>query len=246
MSTNPALASALRVPAGYAAPSARVTTTSVMSRFGSMMALVIASACVTWSYVDSHPDKANVINLAAIAAAFVLGIVALIGRFGQVWAMLAYSVAEGATVGAISQVIDTRAPGHHLASTAVLATLCVFASAWVLVSTGIITVNSKFVAFLSFAMIGYALFGLVNLVLQLTHIVDGWGVYSMGPLGIAISAIGVLLASACLVTSISQIKQAEATGAESKMSWMLGFGLVMDVVWLYIEILRLLSIVSRD
>lgn len=246
MTTNPAFASAFRTPSTYAPISTRVTMTSIMSRFAVMMMIVIASSGLTWSYLDHHPERANVLNIGAIAAALVLGIVAMIGRRGQPWAMLAYSVAEGVTIGAISQSLDTRLPGSHLASTSVIATLCVFVSAWILVSSGLIKVNSKFMAFLSFAMIGYAIFGLVNLVLQLTHVAGGWGIYSMGPIGIAVSALGVLLASACLVTSISSIQQAIASGTPAEMSWMLGFGLVMDVVWLYVEILRLLSVVTNN
>ena len=90
------------------------------------------------------------------------------------------------------------------------------------------------------AVIGYAIFALVNLGYALITNTP-FGIGGTGPLGIGISIFAIGLASAMLALDFDSIDRAIAAGAPEKYSWLLAHGLVVTLVWLYLEILRLLG-----
>jgi uncharacterized YccA/Bax inhibitor family protein len=72
----------------------------------------------------------------------------------------------------------------------------------------------------------------------------GWGFYGVGGLGLLLCAVGVLLASFSLMLDFEAIKQGIAMGAPERESWRMAFGLLVTLIWLYLEILRFLAIFS--
>ena len=153
--------------------------------------------------------------------------------------ILTYAVLEGLFVGAISMVLEQLYPG--IVATAVLATLCTFAGMFVGYRTGLVKVTSRTRRIFAFAAMGYFLFSLVNVFTQAVGWTQGWGIGDSSGLGVVISVIGVGLASYSLAVDFDTIDQGVRAGLPQKYSWLFAHGLIVSLVWLYIEILRLLA-----
>jgi uncharacterized YccA/Bax inhibitor family protein len=95
-------------------------------------------------------------------------------------------------------------------------------------------------------MISYGVIALASLVGALFGVGGGWGFYGVGGLGLLLCAAGVLLASFSLMLDFEAIKQGIAYGLPERESWRMGFGLLVTLVWLYLEILRMLAIIAAS
>ena len=95
-------------------------------------------------------------------------------------------------------------------------------------------------------MIGYLLFSWSTSSALMFGWTSGWGFGGSGLLGIGISLLGVGLASYSLAIDFDDIENAVRAGMPEKVSWMLAFGLIVTLVWLYLEILRLLAVLRGD
>jgi uncharacterized YccA/Bax inhibitor family protein len=107
--------------------------------------------------------------------------------------------------------------------------------------TGFIKVTSKSRRIFGMAALGYFLFSLVNVVALMLGWTHGWGFGGSGLLGIGISILGVGLASYSLAVDFDSINNGVRMGAPEKYSWLFAHGLIVSLVWLYIEIVRLLA-----
>jgi uncharacterized YccA/Bax inhibitor family protein len=103
--------------------------------------------------------------------------------------------------------------------------------------------SPRFQKMMFIAIAGYLVFGLVNLVIALT---TGNSVYSMGLLGILVAGLGVTLASLSLVLDFDFIEQGVRNGLPQQYAWLAAFGLVVTLIWLYLEILRLLALLQSN
>jgi len=96
------------------------------------------------------------------------------------------------------------------------------------------------------AAIGYFILGLVSLVASFFGVGQGYGFYGVSGLGLLLAVAGVALASLFLVLDFDQIEKGVTAGVPEKESWRAAFGLMVTVVWLYLEVLRLISILRND
>ena len=226
-----------------------VTLDDVLMKTGALFAVMLAVAIPSWF----------------LAPTFGLAIwgVGLVGGLGITLYLMfakrpvspalafAYAVFQGMFVGAISATYHrqfdqaiTGAAGTSIFQSivvqAVLATLCVFGAMLFLYKSGIIKVTQKFRAIVSMAVLGYFVFALVNLGYALiTSTPFGIGGSSMLGIGISLFAIG--LAAVTLTLDFDNIETAIQTRAPEAYSWTLALGLLATLVWLYLEILRLLG-----
>lgn len=229
----------------YARPSAgtvdmgRVAVDDVVMKFATLFGLVIVLAGATGLVLPRSTAAALV--LPAIVVTLVLGLVIAFKKTISVPLILGYAVVEGVLVGGISRIYSD-AFGRGLVSTAVIATLSVFAGMFFAWKSGLIRVNDKFRRFMTLAVLGYAIFAVANLVAAMFGASAGWGFFGFGsPLSILVSVVAVGLASFSLVMDFDAIDRAVAAGAPRQMAWLLAHGLVVTVVWLYLEMLRLLA-----
>ena len=224
----------------YASPSAgpaqtgRMTYDDVVIRTGGMLTVVVAAAAVAW-----------VLQLGALAIPFaiaglVLGLVNAFKREPSPALMLAYAGVQGVFLGAISQMFETAFNG--IVVQAVLATLTTFGVMLALYRSRVIRATAKFKKVMLGAIMGYALFSLINLVLVL---VTGGGLRG-GAFGLLIGAVGAVLAALSLVLDFDFIEQGVRNGIPQRYAWTAAFGLVVTLIWLYIEFLRILSILRGD
>lgn len=224
----------------YAQPSAggaqtgRMTYDDVVVRTGALFGLLVVAAAATW--VVTPPGAALGLMLPLMLVAAGLGIWANLSKKIRPGVMVAYSVLMGAVLGGLSQAMEAFYPG--IVVQAVLGTLGAFAAMLIAYKSKLIRATPKFQKFMLIAVMGYGFFILVNLGVSLF---TGASAFDSS-FGWIIGLIGVSLASLMLILDFDYIERGVRNGLPQQYAWRAAFGLVTTLVWLYIEILRLLSI----
>lgn len=230
----------------YNSPSAgpvdtgRVTMDDVIMKTMGLFALVLGFGAAAWYLAAQNQDLGLLLTM-AWAPMFALGLIIAFKKTLSVPLIVAYAVVEGVFVGAISQFFEERWQG--VVPTAALATVATFTGMFLAYKSGLIKVTDKFRRIVTMMVIGYAIFAFINyLILPLLVSSSGPGLgFVGGTPGILISLFAVGLASVTLALDFDMIDRAIATGAPQKYSWLLAHGLIVTVVWLYIEFLRLFA-----
>ncbi|WP_267245162.1 Bax inhibitor-1/YccA family protein [Streptomyces sp. PR69] len=219
----------------------RMTMDDVVMRTGMTLGTVIVGAVLGWIYLT---DERFGLAIGAMLIAMVLGLVQSFKRRPSPPLILAYAAFEGLFLGAISNFVDRFvAPGA--AMQAVLGTMAVFVTMLVLYKTRIVRVTQRFVRYLMIATMGFLLLTAVNLLFMVFGGGDGLG-FRSGGLGILFGVVGVLLGAFFLALDFKQVEDGVAYGAPREESWLAAFGLTMTLVWIYLEMLRLISILQGD
>ena len=206
-----------------------------------LLALLVAAATFGWSLV-SEPAVGQVQFPGWIFIGVIVGLVCAIGamfrpQFARVLAPL-YAVAQGVAVGAISRAYSIEYSG--IVIQAVGATLGVFVAMLVLYRTGIIKVNDKFRRIVSSAMLGLLLFYGISMIISLFGANVSF-FNNASPIGILFSLFVAGLAASNLALDFDFIERGEKEGLPKQMEWFAALGVLITLVWLYLEILRLLS-----
>jgi len=226
-------------PTAYA-PAANRTMTyeDVIVRTAGVFAVLLLAGVVGWHYGLRYPALIWV----GLLGGLVLGLVNAFKKVPSPGLILVYGAFEGLFLGAISAFYDYAWNG--IALQAVLATAATFVASLLLFRSGKVRVTPKFTRWLVVAISGYAIFSLVNLVLVWTGVLDGWGMRN-GGFGVLIGLFAVGLAAASLIVDFDSIARGVRGGAPVRFAWSAAFGLVVTLVWLYLEFLRLLAILRR-
>lgn len=213
---------------------------TVAKVFISFLAL-LASVAAVW-IIEPLRNLATSSFLILMFAALAVGLYNSFAKNVNAASVIAYSVIEGLFIGGLTYVVDQFYPGIPMQ--AVLATLCTAGAMFFAYRTGLVKVNAGFTKVMLFAIIGYAVAGLVNLIASL--VTNGaMNVYNT-PFAWMICLVGVALAAFTLNLDFAAIQQGAADRAPQSVEWRLAFGLMSTLIWLYIEILRLLMILNRD
>ena len=223
---------AFRAPAAGPEHTGRMTYNDVVGKTGLMLVLVVVAGAVGWF-------SPGLMIVGAIAG-LVRGLVNAFKREPTPVLIMLYALAEGLFLGGISAVFEASYPG--IVVQAVLGTLSVFAVMLALYTSGKFRPTPRMTKIVMTAMLGYLVFMLVNLVLTWTGIAN----LRTGGLGLIIGALAVLLAAYSLTMDFEMAAVGVKNGAPQKYSWSVAFGLTVTLVWLYIEILRILSILRSD
>ncbi|WP_102194301.1 Bax inhibitor-1/YccA family protein [Microbacterium aurantiacum] len=167
--------------------------------------------------------------------------------------IFAYAALEGLFVGGISAFFEVLWPGIVMQAT--LATVAVVGVTLALFASGKIRASAKMTKIVLIAMFGYMAFSLLNLVLMWTNVLpadQAFGMLSAPsplfgiPWGAIIGVLVVFMAAYSLVLDFDQIQQGVRNGAPRQFGWMGAFGIMVTVVWLYVEILRIIAIVRGN
>jgi uncharacterized YccA/Bax inhibitor family protein len=223
----------------YSSPSAnsvdtgRMTYDDVVVKTALVFGAVLVGAAVGWAVPG--------LMLVGLIGGLVLGLVNSFKKNPSPVLILGYGLLEGVFLGGISHVFNDRYPG--IAAQAVLGTLAVFGVVLVAFRSGKVRATPRLNKIFFVAIGGYLVFQLVNLGLIYFAGMDS---LRTGPLGLAIGAFAVILASYSLVMDFEFIKAGVDQGVPAKFAWTGAFGLVVTLVWLYIEILRILSILRNN
>ncbi|MDO8382834.1 MAG: Bax inhibitor-1/YccA family protein [Microbacterium sp.] len=245
----------------YAAPAAgahqtdRMTVEDTVVKTVGLFAILIVTAVVGWvwtlgalSPAESTSQSILPLLIGALGG-FVLAMVIIFTSRKKVRPALifAYAALEGLFVGGISAIFEFQFPGIVVQAT--LATLAVVGVTLALFASGKIRASKKATKVFLIAMVGYLAFSLLNLVLMWTGVSDSaFGLRSEPsplfgiPWGVLIGVFVVILAAYSLVLDFDQIQRGVRNGAPRQLAWMGAFGIMVTVVWLYVEILRIIAI----
>jgi uncharacterized YccA/Bax inhibitor family protein len=227
-------------PSAGPADTRRVTMDDVIMKTLSLFAIVLVTAAVGWNVAAASDSAGFALWMGGMIGTLVLGLVIAFRKTLSVPLILLYAVVEGLFMGAISQWFNTYPGWEGIVPQAVLATLATFLGMFLAYRFGLIKVTAKFRRIMTMMIFGYAIFAIVNFVYAVaTGAMFGFG--EAGWLGIGISVFAVGLASFTLALDFDSIERAIASGAPQKYSWLLAHGLIVTLVWLYIEFLRLFA-----
>lgn len=215
-----------------------MTVDDVVVKTGLLFVVLLVGAVAGWQIVGSAPWVA----WASLLVAFVLGMVVSFKRVTSPPLILAYALFEGLFLGGISRFYQASYPGIVLQ--AVIGTFTAFGVMLVLYKTGLLRATPRFRKMMMIAMFSYLGIALVSLVSAFFGVGGGWGFYGVGGLGLLLCVVGVALASFSLVLDFDAIEQGVGAGLPEKESWMGAFGLLVTLVWLYLELLRMLAILQ--
>ena len=221
----------------YAPPTTRyMTMDDVVQKTGLAFLVTVLSAAVTWALLPQ--ELAFGLALPAVLVALVLGLVIAFKQVANPVATLSYGALYGVALGAISEAFNQLWPG--IVMQALVGTFGVFAGMLVVYKTGAIRVTPKLTRWIVGAMFGVLALVLVNLVAGF-FVPGGLGLRDGGPLAIIFSLVVIGVAAFSLLLDFDMADEAIRRGAPAKFAWYIAFGLLVTVVWLYLEILRLLS-----
>jgi uncharacterized YccA/Bax inhibitor family protein len=215
-----------------------MTLDDVVQRTGAMLLVILAAGAVAWSLTSQNAQGIGPVFLVALMASLGIGLfMAFTGRANAALC-LTYSAAEGVLLGTISKLFETRWPG--IVVQAITGTVMVAIGMLFVYKIGAIRVTPRFTRIVVGATIGAFGLMLVNLLAYL-FTSDGLGLRSGGPLAIGFSLLCIVIAAANLVIDFDVVERGIRNGADQKFAWYASFGITVTLVWLYIEILRLLG-----
>ncbi|MBG6191929.1 putative YccA/Bax inhibitor family protein [Arthrobacter sp. CAN_A212] len=201
------------------------------------------------------PGLVMPLMIVGMIGGLVLGLVNAFKREPVPGLILAYAFLQGLFVGGLTMILEAQFP--NIALQALLGTLTVFAVTLVLFRSGKVRATPKAMKIFMVAIIGYALFSLVNLGLMLFGVTESmFGIRGAGipgtegmfgfdngiPWGLVIGVFAICLAAFSLVIDFTSISDGVRNGAPQKYSWTAAFGLTVTLIWLYIEFIRIIAI----
>jgi uncharacterized YccA/Bax inhibitor family protein len=200
----------------------------VIIKTAALFAVLVTVGALAWR--AANPSLA----LVGVVAGLILALVNSFSQKVRPAFVVAYAAAQGLALGTISQMYEAQYQG--IVGQAVVATGCAFAGVLVAYKSGKIRVTPKFTRILMGSLIGYFVFGIATIFIG----------FPQGGLGTLIAVGGVVLASMFIVMDLDQIEKAVAAKVPASESWRMAFGLMVTLVWLYMEVLRLISILRSD
>ena len=230
----------------------RMTVDSVVQKTAISIALVFVAAFATWWWIGDVVDgstidndalaKAQMLSIVGAGGAFLLSLVNSFKRVISPALVMAFALAEGVALGAISKFFDTMYPG--VVTQAVLGTFAAFAGTLAAYKFFEIKVGDRFRTFVIAGMFGMVGLGLLSLVLSFFGIQTG--LFGFGALGLVMSIVGLTLGVFMLILDFDFVENGVAAGLPERESWRAAFGLTVSLVWIYTNLLRILAIIRGD
>jgi len=252
-SSNPVLGKAFNQPRNmqvdqleqsYNAPAAssmrtgRMTIEDVVAKTGFLFAILVVVGAFAW-----RSNLGTGALMLGFLGGFVLAMIISFSKSIKPGLVVAYALLEGLALGTLSSYYESFYPG--IVSQAVIGTMAAFAGVLIMYRNGTLRATPQFTRALIGAAIGYFILGLVSLVASFFGVGQGYGFYGVSGLSLLLAVAGVALASLFLVIDFDQIQKGVNNGVPEKESWRASFGLMVTIVWLYLEVLRLISILRN-
>mgnify|MGYP000380003380 FL=1 len=252
-SSNPVLGKAFNQPRNmqvdqleqsYNAPAAssmrtgRMTIEDVVAKTGFLFTILVVVGAFAW-----RSNLGTGALMLGFLGGFVLAMIISFSKSIKPGLVVAYAAFEGLALGTLSSYYESYYPG--IVSQAVIGTMAAFAGVLIMYRNGTLRATPQFTRALIGAAIGYFILGLVSLVASFFGVGQGYGFYGVSGLGLLLAVAGVAIASLFLVLDFDQIQKGVNNGVPEKESWRASFGLMVTIVWLYLEVLRLISILRN-
>ncbi|WP_320781014.1 Bax inhibitor-1/YccA family protein [Streptomyces sp. CRN 30] len=221
----------------------RMTMDDVVMRTAMTLGTVVVGAVLAWTLLPVSPTSYALAAGSALIA-MVLGLVQSFKRKASPALILGYAAFEGVFLGVISEMFNTRWSGAPFQ--AVLGTMAVAGATLLVYKAGWIRVTARYARIGITIALAFVAVMAVNLLLVVFGVAEDGGLRSMGPLGAVVGILAILLGAFFLTLDFKQIEDGVAYGAPKEESWLAAFGLTMSLVWIYIEMLRLVAIFQGD
>src|SRR6478735_9968394 len=255
--TNAQLEGAFAAPTAGAVETGRMTVEDTVLKTLGLFVVLLVGAVAGWIWTMApvsvqNPNPSIAPWLIGALGGFVLAMVVAFTSRKKVRPALifGYAAFEGLFVGGISAYFEFLWPGIVVQAT--VATVAVVGVTLALFASGKVRATKRATKVFMIAMVGYLVFALINVVMMMFGAFSGpdsagpFGIYSVKvfgiPLGLIIGVLVVIMAAYSLVLDFDSIQQGVRNGAPRQFGWLGGFGIMVTVVWLYIEILRIIAI----
>jgi uncharacterized YccA/Bax inhibitor family protein len=232
----------------------RMTVDTVVQKTGVTLGVLVLAAAATWILTGNvvtpdglsiDPGKAQTLYTLSIVGAFGGFILAMVNSFKRATSpglVIAYAALEGVFVGAMSKLFQLSF-GPGVVTGAVLGTIAAVAGTLAAYKYFNIKVSSKFRTWVVAMMFGFVAVSLLDMVLGLFG--NSFGFNGFGTLGLLSSLLGLGLGVLMLILDFDFVERGIAAGLPERESWRAAFGLTVTIVWIYIELLRILAIFTR-
>ncbi len=232
-SGNPALTSKIFLELGRADTANAMTIQGTVNKTGLALLLLIASATLTWN----SPEASGLIWVGALGG-FIVALITIFNKTAAPYTVPVYAVLEGLFLGGISRIFESMYPG--IVQQAVFLTFGTLGALLLAYRSGLIKATENFKLGVTAATGGIAFVYIVSIVMGFFGIHFSM-IHSSGPMGILFSAFVVVIAALNLVMDFDFIEEGAENGAPKYMEWYGAFGLLVTLIWLYLEILRLMA-----
>jgi uncharacterized YccA/Bax inhibitor family protein len=242
--TNPMLEEApraLRSP-GVQQISEDLSVADILVRTVALLAMVVVGAGIGWVFIPYNLLTIILLSVAAIG----LAVTAARKMTTSPGLPVAFSLVEGLLVGSFSGYL-ANLYGGEIVYTAVAATAAVFVTCLAVFFIPAVRNSGQGRKIFTVMILGYIVLSLASFGLAVfTGLGGGWGFFGLGTFGILLSIGAVALSAWSLVINFGSVDEALKQGAPRDFAWILSMGLVVSIVWVYLEILRLLALLQRN
>lgn len=232
----------------------RMTIDSVVQKTGVTLGVVVLAAAATWFLTGTIVEPNGLVNEDVASRLYTLSIVGALGGFVLSMVnsfkkvvspalVIAYAAFQGVAIGAFSKVMETTF-GDGLVMGAVLGTMAAVAGTLTAYKVFNIQVGSTFRKWVIGMMFGFVAVTMLDVVLSFFDAEIGFN--GFGGLGLLMSVVGLALGVLMLILDFDFVERGIAAGLPERESWRAAFGLTVTIVWIYIEILRILAILRGD
>lgn len=223
-----------------------MTIDDVIMKTGLAFVALLVGAGIGWVLTPSMPW----LPFVAMIVGLVIFFVGAFRKLPKAGTVLSYSLVEGVFLGGISMFyqdfVAASGSDANIITQAVIGTFVAFGVMLLLYRTRIIKVNGTFMKIMMVALVSYLVIAFISFIAALFGVGGGWGFYGVGGLGLLLCVAGVALAAFSLNLDFAAIEQGINEGLPEAYSWRMVFGLVVTLVWLYLEILRFLAILNSN
>ncbi|QPK80869.1 Bax inhibitor-1/YccA family protein [Schaalia sp. ZJ405] len=238
----------MSAPSADAVDRGALTYDDVIVKTGISLLLLLAGATVGGWLCLTNPGLAVVLAAGGSILALVVALVNTFSKTIRPAMVLLYAVLEGLALGAISMVLEAVFPG--IVIQAVLATLVVFLVTLGLFASGKVRNSPKLARFALISLIGIVVYRLAAWVLSFVApgLIGGFESMSiLGiPLGVIIGVFAVFVGAVCLIQDFDNVREGVERAVPRSYAWSCAFGLMLTIVWMYVEILRILSYLRSE
>jgi uncharacterized YccA/Bax inhibitor family protein len=245
-SSNPALSrNTFDAGATHVGYGPTMTISGTVNKAGLLMLCVLATAAWSWDRFYTTQDMASIGGMTMIGA-FGGFIAAMVTIFKKEWSPITapiYALLEGLFLGSLSATMELRFPGIAIEAVALTFGTCL--CMLLAYRAGLIRVTQRFALGMVAATGGIALVYFASMILGMFH-VQIPGIFGSGPIGILFSLVVCGIAALNLVLDFNFIEEGAQSGAPKYMEWYSAFGLMVTLIWLYLEIIRLLAKLRDD
>lgn len=237
------------MPAASADQMDRMSVEDTIAKAAMLFGVVLVTSVIAWIITTMQPMVGLGLAIAGSLASLVLGLIISFSKSVKVPLIMLFGVAEGLLVGGFSCYLEAVYPGVVIQ--AVLATFAVVGVTLALFTSGKVRTSPKITKFFMIAGGAYLMFSLVNFGLMMFGVLDNpWGMRGVEifgiPLGVFLGIFAVVMGAYMLIMDFEFIQNGSRSGAPRKYGWLGAYAVVSTVVYIYLELLRLLAILRGN